>query len=93
MVTVTPEIQAMIDNAFHAGRAAQRAVDEAAQQERAEELQRLTLSRGVPGWHDARLRALDAAEQAGEAAYAAERARQGLIPYDRHLPYLGEAAA
>lgn len=33
---------------------------------------------------DERMRRLDAAERAGDAAYAVERARQGLVPYDRH---------
>lgn len=69
---------------YYAGKAAQRADDAAANRERDAELRRVLENPGVLGWHDARLAALDAAEQAGEATYAAERARQGLVTYERH---------
>lgn len=67
--------------AFYLGRAAERAEIERAERQRAEDLRAMLIPTGRPGWHDARLRALDVAQRAGEAAYAAERARQGLIPY------------
>jgi hypothetical protein len=42
---------------------------------------------------DARLRALDVAQAAGDRAHALERARQGLVSYDRHARYFLEDAS
>jgi len=77
--------------AYYLGRATQRADDDSAQWERAEQLRELLDVKPI-GWHNGRLRALDAAERAGEAAYAAERDRQGLVPYQRHAGLLEMAS-
>lgn len=89
---MTPEIAQLLDEAYYAGRADERDLQEREQQEHARQLRELLLNRGEPGWYDQRLRALDATEAAGEAEYAAERARQGLVTYDRHRGLVEVAA-
>lgn len=65
--------------AYHAGRADERALIET---EHSRAL--ANLRRSATHWHDLRMHALNVAERAGAAAYAAERAEQGLIPYSEY---------